>query len=67
MKKTKVIQIEADTYELLFELSRLIFRGQRGASTKNRRIRKKYIQRALDITVREFLDSDQIKDIFNVG
>lgn len=63
MKKTTVIQIEDDTYELLFELSRILFRGQRGASTKNRRIRKKYIQKALDMALRDHF----MKGAFDVG
>ena len=55
MKNTVAIQIEDDVYEKLAELSRLMFRGQRGASTKNRRIRKKYVQKTLDLVIRNYL------------
>jgi|TARA_R110000851_G_scaffold105563_7_gene224025 hypothetical protein len=46
-----VIQIEEETWSKLVELSRLLFRGHRGASTKNRRIRKKYVTRTLIIVL----------------
>ncbi len=55
-----VISFNDANYRQLVKLSRIILKGERGSHTKNRRIRKKKAQKALNIII-----SDMIWDYSN--
>jgi hypothetical protein len=63
MKTGVSLTFTEEKYKALERLMRIVMRGQRGAYTKNRRIRKKYIKMAIEVVMVEIAFDPELRKI----